>query len=148
MCETRRQALHTAPHLIQVIMIRNPHSSCPFPLFSEKPIHFKAPSVSNCNCSFISLDASDRIIIQTCFGKIGDLLAQLQRKTQKPDHGKERDRRGAVWASFRTAGAWGLKVPRITFLTPLFFSLGVGSFFFNAACLSPYLRGTRVLPTW
>lgn len=85
MWETLRQALHRPPHLTQVIMIRNHHSTCPFPLFSEEPIHFKAPSVSDCNCSFISLDASDRIIIQTCFGKIGDLLAQLQRKTQKPE---------------------------------------------------------------
>lgn len=105
-------------------MIRNHHSSWPFPLFSGKPIHFKAPSVSNSNCCFISLDVSDRIIIQTRFGKIGDLLAQLQRKTQKPDHGKERDRRGAVWANFRTARAWGLNVTRIISLTTFFFSSG------------------------
>lgn len=56
--------------------------------------------------------------------------------------GQERDREG----QFQDSGAWGLNVPRVIFLTPLFFSLGVGSFFFNAACLSPYLRGTLALP--
>lgn len=145
-CQTLRQALHSAPHWIQVTVIQHHYSSCPFPLFSEKPIHFKAPSVSNCNCSFISLGVSGRIIIQTCFGEIGDLLAQLQRKTQKPGPGKERAGRGAVWANFRMAGASALDITRIIFLTTLFFSSGCWFILFHCSLPFSILEGKQGSP--
>lgn len=60
----------------------------PFSSFREVPIHYKVPYVSSFNYCFISLDARDSISIETSFDKIRDLLAQLQRKAEKPGEGE------------------------------------------------------------
>lgn len=91
------------------------------------------PYASHFNFSFISLDASDRIP-QISLGKIRDVLAQLQRKTEKADGGEGREA-----AQFYN---WSLEMEFHQACLPelyLFFSPSVGSFF-NATCCSLRLR--------
>lgn len=110
----------------------------PFSLFSEKLIHCQVPYVSNFNYSFISLDASNRISIQTSWGKIRDLLAQLQREIEKPGHVKARDA-AQFYNNWRPEIEYHQNyLPKIH----LYCSRG-GAFFFNATCFSPYLGGKR-----
>lgn len=97
--------------------------------------------MSNFNDSFISLDASDRITIQTGLGKIRDLLAQLQRKTKKLDCGMGRD-------AAQLYDGWSLEndynQDYLLQVSP--FSLGIVSFFFSVPLLFSTLEGKRGPP--
>ena len=97
--------------------------------------------MSNFNDSFISLDASDRITIQTSLGKIRDLLAQLQRKTKKPDCGMGRDA-----AQLYDGGSLENDYTQDYLLQVSPFSLGIGYSSSAYPCFSPHLRGNVALP--
>ena len=97
--------------------------------------------MSNFNDSFISLDASDRITVQTSLGKIRDLLAQLQRKTKKPNCGMGRDA-----AQLYSGGSLENDYHQDYLLRVFPFSLGIGSFFFNVPLLFSTLEGKRGPP--
>lgn len=92
--------------------------------------------MSNFNDSFISLDASDRITIQTSLDKIRDLLAQLKRKTKKPDCGM-----GGDAAQLYDGGSLENDYHQDYPLQVLPFSLGIASFFFNVPLLFSTLEG-------
>lgn len=108
----------------------------PFSLFSEKPIHCKVPYISNFYYFFISLDASDRISIQTSFGKIR-FISSTAKKNWGTRSWKGQECNPLLWQLSLESEYHQDYLPE----TYLFFSLDVGSFFFSTHLVFLHIWG-------